>query len=384
MKNVLFVQPSLDGLGGVEQVVPIVARGLDEKGINVFTLCFYGVIPEEQGFWKDTHSIREEGTRSIFHKFSKIFLRAYYVASFSKKHDIDIVVASTDGASIISLIAKLLFNRRLSVIPYLHQSFTTINSSYVFLAKILYRHALRIITVSVGLQEELQRMFPYSTCLTVYNAAPEDTQSGSISEEHQKVFDNLEGKEIFITASRMEYIKGVDLLINGLVAYFHEYPSSNLAFVFLGDGSLLQSIKKKAQKNKLDDKVFLLGRVDDIYPYLKYARGYISLARSESFGVSLVQSLRSGVPVIASDCDFGPREILTGHTQAFGNYPLVSDCGILIDNSENKEEQYTNFKRAIDYLLRNDLERTKLVARGSFFSKNRSVEEFLKILQPLL
>jgi len=38
---------------------------------------------------------------------------------------------------------------------------------------------------------------------------------------------------------------------------------------------------------------------------------FISSSETEGFGMAIVEALAAGVPVVASDCAFGPREILS-------------------------------------------------------------------------
>src|SRR5205085_9880073 len=60
---------------------------------------------------------------------------------------------------------------------------------------------------------------------------------------------------------------------------------------------------------KLDHKVKLIGWVDDVAKLLSTLDLFVSPARSEPFGLSIVEAMSAGVPVLATASE-GAREII--------------------------------------------------------------------------
>jgi glycosyltransferase involved in cell wall biosynthesis len=66
----------------------------------------------------------------------------------------------------------------------------------------------------------------------------------------------------------------------------------------------------------------LLGFQPNPYPYLAQADLFALSSDHEGFGNVLVEAMALGVPVVATDCPYGPREILAG-----GQYGLLVPPG---------------------------------------------------------
>lgn len=106
-------------------------------------------------------------------------------------------------------------------------------------------------------------------------------------------------KAIFVTTSALIPRNGVDLLIKA-VSLLPE--KVNWELIIAGDGPQYKNLKSQILKLKLEDKVKMLGRVDnkDIPQLLKNSDIFIRLSRWEGFGVSFAEAMAAGIPVIAT------------------------------------------------------------------------------------
>ena len=69
--------------------------------------------------------------------------------------------------------------------------------------------------------------------------------------------------------------------------------------------------RKLAEKYGVEDRVILPGFKQNPYPWIKKAQCLILSSDFEGFPTVLLESLALETHVISTDCDFGPREILT-------------------------------------------------------------------------
>lgn len=96
-------------------------------------------------------------------------------------------------------------------------------------------------------------------------------------------------EDFYLTASRFVPYKKIDLIAEA----FSKMPDKKL--IIIGEGTDEQKIKAKCGKN-----VELLGykKADELAEYMKRARAFV-FAAEEDFGISVIEALSCGTPVIA-------------------------------------------------------------------------------------
>lgn len=96
-----------------------------------------------------------------------------------------------------------------------------------------------------------------------------------------------------------------------------------------GDEAYTKQLKESIKNKGLNNRIIFLGHMNNPFPLIAKSNGIILCSESEGFPNILVESLCLGVPVIATDCVSGPREILCaeGYAQA---WIYKTSYGILI------------------------------------------------------
>ncbi len=102
--------------------------------------------------------------------------------------------------------------------------------------------------------------------------------------------------------------KGFDLLIRAFSQISDEHPEWTLTI--LGEGEMRGELEDLCEQLRLQERVFMPGTVRNIDAHLRKADIFVLSSRFEGFPVTLGEAMACGVPVIATDCLSGPREII--------------------------------------------------------------------------
>ena len=137
--------------------------------------------------------------------------------------------------------------------------------------------------------------------------APERNQDGTSHIPHPK------SQILFVGGlDRAHAFKGVSVLLNAIA----RVPDARLRIV--GDGDCRRSYARQARVLGIADRVEFLGSVPDAELPDVYRSSDVlvlpSVARSEAFGIVLLEAMASGVPVIASDLPGVRTVIVEGET----------------------------------------------------------------------
>ena len=188
----------------------------------------------------------------------------------------------------------------------------------LLLTKWLYRGADAILGVSEGVSRDLEAALGMTPgAVKTINDPVDALQIQELIT--QGVPDGLYEKfcalkrPIVLTAGRMVSAKGHSDLLD---AFARLPKTSRGSLVILGDGPLRQSIEEQGRTLGLSQDLWLPGFVDNPWWYMHRADLFVLSSHWEGFGLVLVEALVCGVPIVATDCPSGPREILAGVSSA--------------------------------------------------------------------
>ncbi|MER6910897.1 glycosyltransferase family 4 protein [Streptomyces sp. NPDC000594] len=113
---------------------------------------------------------------------------------------------------------------------------------------------------------------------------------------------------VVVAAGRLSREKQYEVLIKAFAKVVAERPDWTLRVC--GWGAEKAKLRRQILKYRLANHVHLMGPRSPIDPEWVKGSIAVSTSRHESFGMTLVEAMRNGLPVVSTDCDYGPREII--------------------------------------------------------------------------
>jgi glycosyltransferase involved in cell wall biosynthesis len=176
------------------------------------------------------------------------------------------------------------------------------------LAKWFYPWADGIVAVSTGVADDLAQLIkiPRERIRVIYNpiVTPALFEKASSSLDHPW----FQGGEppVILAVGRLTAQKGFDVLIQAFAQVRKNCPAR---LVILGEGEERSALEALVRELKLEQDVGMPGFVNP-YPYMAHAAAFVLSSRWEGLPTVLVEAMSLGMPIIATDCPSGPREIL--------------------------------------------------------------------------
>lgn len=194
------------------------------------------------------------------------------------------------------LILKWIFRRPLKLV------FTsTAQRAHSQYTKFLYRRMDAIITTSERagsfLEKPADYIVPHGINISLYPFIEDKEKAWS-----EQKFPGSKGIGIF---GRIRPQKGIDLFVDAMIEklpYFPEYTAVIVGKTTPKFESFVQSLKKRIRSARLEGRFVWLGEVEyKALPSLYGAMSIVaSVSRVEGFGLTCLEAMSSGAPVIAS------------------------------------------------------------------------------------
>jgi len=109
---------------------------------------------------------------------------------------------------------------------------------------------------------------------------------------------------VLLSLSRLSSEKNLDKLVQAFPEVVEAYPSAKL--VFVGDGPMRYELEAMVSEMDLTRNVIFVGEVrnEDVSEYYQMADIYINASESETQGLTYLESIVNGCPVIAKRNDY--------------------------------------------------------------------------------
>lgn len=378
-KKIIFISNNwLKDNGGRRKVVTCLLNNLSLKE-NPFE---YTLIDLEIGEKKENFSKIESGFQKDI-KFIPIFqpriLKVIFpLAKILQKESPDLIIniSASNIKAISFFIAKFLNLKTRCIlidhepvqklIPLLkHQLFNKI------LIRLTYKYADKVISVSKEQSEQTKKYFNLKNgrVLFIYNPFDLTNISQKAKEKIEHIWFEEKKYPIVVTVSRLDPMKDLPTLLRAFVSVLKEKPAR---LVIIGEGPQKKELENLAKELGISENIWFTGYQENPYKFMAKSDVFVLSSKFEAFPTVLIEAMRCNIPIISTDCDFGPKEILengeNGILVPVGNVEKMAKAILLLLNNQKLSQYF--------------IEKGK--RKVSEFGIERSVAEYEKIIKEIL
>jgi len=121
--------------------------------------------------------------------------------------------------------------------------------------------------------------------------------------EFFRQFPVLEGKRIILFLGRITWKKGFDILSEAFARLSHVYPDAVLVLAGNDESGYVETVRKMLGKKGVTEKVFFTGMLLGREKWQAFAACdvFVLPSYSENFGMSVIEAMAAGAPVVISD-----------------------------------------------------------------------------------
>ena len=310
--SILLILKALEGRGA-ERMVAILARAYLKMDYDVHVLCLedttdmrldsavhYHVVPYNQPL------LNTETEQAAAYKQVAARIDEYVINHIGKP---ELILANIYKINWIMAYSKLP-----NIVNVLHtavsrqfqaQLKTTAKQTINHLKMVYGVHPCSC--VSEGARQDLLALIGHSDnrTTTIYNPCDVSQIQQLASDPLSIKGFGLTDKGYIIHVASFDAMKGHRELLQA-----YAKTECKLPLVLVGKGRLEDEIKQLAIDLKIEDKVYFLGFHANPYPLIARAALLVMTSKYEGFGYVIVEAQALAVPVISTDCPFGPRELL--------------------------------------------------------------------------
>jgi glycosyltransferase involved in cell wall biosynthesis len=310
--SVLFVTTALGG-GGAEKHLLRVANHLDRERFRVSLAL---VKPEgefEHALAGDVRKFYLNATRK-----GSTTLRALQsvgpLRRLMRSERPALVFSVIDLANLLSVYAARGVEPRPKVVlgvqtppSIAYDSMHPVSKLILRLMPRMYPSADQVVAISKGVAEDIASLVPRTRGrVTVIHNAGVEPDVREMAREGMSS-DERPDAPLIVACGRLKPLKGFAHLIDALAEVRKSVPAH---LWIIGEGTQRAYLESKIARLGLRHCVRLLGFQRNPYRYMAAADLFALSSHFEGFGNVIVEAMACGTPVVATDCPYGPREII--------------------------------------------------------------------------
>lgn len=304
-------------------------------------------------------------------KGNNLICELLHLIRFIKYSKTNVIIINPCIHIIVIKLYSILMLKKIKVITMIHMrpkfwllSKTINNKVTNFITRIGVKTSDEVIAVSNDLKNELieKSIVNKNKVKSIYNPIV-------INSVKQHSYKDIEGKKYIdlVIVGWITKLKGQARVVEALNLINDKRYRLNI-IGGVKDENYYNELLIKIKKYELEESVKFWGEISDVRSVISNMDIYILASESEALPTVLIEALECGVPIIASNCKWGPKEILRkgkyGELYDKENYKELSEKIRTISEDNKKYNQF----------------RGRAYERANDFTKENSINEYVKII----
>jgi N-acetylgalactosamine-N,N'-diacetylbacillosaminyl-diphospho-undecaprenol 4-alpha-N-acetylgalactosaminyltransferase len=324
-RKVLLVINSLEG-GGAERVMCTLASTLAENEKH-WTVTLATLDRSE-----DIYPLSPRVARIRLGSGGRLHSGALALLQSMRQGRPDVILSFLARANCAAIVCSRLLRIPCIISERVHTTSHFSSGGFRDMRKMMVRHlyplADRVVAVSEGVGDDLVRNYGVSAgrVVTIHNPIDLDRIEQAAHAEPSIVLP----PDCIVAVGRLVSNKNFSMLLRS-------YANANVggALAILGEGPERSALTALAAKLGIADRVHMPGFAANPHAIVRQASFYVSASNAEGFPNAMLEAMCVGRPVVATDCDSGPSEILqdragTGKVST----PTEAAYGILVPTND--------------------------------------------------
>jgi len=313
--NILFLDSIAKNIyGGMEEWIRLVSVGLRERGHDIT------IVGRRDSAFIKRLCQKDEMMNCLELSISGDFNPStiFRIKSIIKEHKIDIVVVNFNKDIRLGGLAARLAGK----VPVVWSVGINLTKN-VFIHRFLTPRLIdAVIVPSNSLKNQIVESgyIDSDICEVIPIGIPETNSSPPRNDARRLLLEKYSlpvNSYIAITAARFVKQKGHINLVKAATAIVDRFPE--IRFILLGDGPLESTLKKEIASQGLNQCFIFAGMLNDLNLELTGADMMIHPSIEEPYGISVLEGMRAGLPIVASDVGGIPEVVTEGETAFLTN-----------------------------------------------------------------
>ena len=350
---------SLSGGGAERQLIELYEQGVFDKILTLESDCEYDLVP---------HSVVKmtELTKDSWIILKILYLPVYLIklSVWCRRHGVKSITSFLARANIVNIFLNVLYMHTTIITERTNpmKSFESgFKRSQLKLIQALYSKADRVVVNSYALKSMYTTFFSMETrkIMVIQNGCNIKKIRSSFQDEISPNTNEL--RPLCICIGRFVKAKGHSELIDVFELVLKQRPDAHL--VLVGAGPLEDQIKDKVTRKNLNQSIHFEGFNKTPFQLMYSADLMVVASHWEGFPNVILEAMACGTPVVSTNCETGPKEILAQSDACFEQDAQFTDCGVLVPCLNSKKNIET-MSQAIVKCLNNKAILDKYSAEG--------------------